>query len=98
VHNGASGPRAFFLTALVAQRDVGTGTRTLWSVASCGAPADWAAAGSAAAYPGTASSRGQARWMTLGAGAYLRTGIQIEDTGGIRIVPARGSCRSPAAS
>jgi hypothetical protein len=62
--------RALSLTSLVAQRDAGTGRRTLRAAASSGALAAWtAAADSAAAYPGMAACRGPARQMPLGAGA-----------------------------
>ena len=45
--------------------------------------------------PGMAACRVPERWMTQG-WCHLRPGIQIEDTGGIRIVLA-GSRRSPSA-
>jgi hypothetical protein len=40
------------------------------------------------AFPGMAAYRVPDRWMTQG-WCHLRPGIQIEDTGGIRIVLAR---------
>jgi hypothetical protein len=81
-----AGPRAFSPTSLVAQRDAGTGRRTLRAFASSCALTAWAgAADSAAAYPGMAACRCPSPdW------------IQIEDTGGTRIilaaVPAARHC------
>jgi hypothetical protein len=70
-----AGPRAFSPTSLVAQRDAGTGRRTLRAFASSCALTAWAgAADSAAAYPGMAACRGPTRWTPLRAGARLRTG------------------------
>jgi hypothetical protein len=71
----SAGPRAFSPTSLVAQRDAGTGRRTLRAFASSCALTAWAgAADSAAAYPGMAACRGPTRWTPLRAGARLRTG------------------------
>jgi hypothetical protein len=65
-------------------------------VFSCGL-AVWAvAAGSAAAFPGMAACRVPERWVTQG-WCHLRPGIQIEDTGGIRIVLAGFSPLAPGA-
>ena len=83
-----SAARAFSLACFVAQRDAGTGRRTLRAAASSCALAAWAAAaGSAAAYPGMAAWRGLARGMLLG-WRPSPDRVQIEDTGGIRIVLA----------
>jgi hypothetical protein len=75
------------------------GDGTLRATASSGALAAWAVAGRVRrrrtrAWP---PAGGQARWMPLRAGARLRTGIQIEDTGGTRIILAGFRC-SPSAS
>jgi len=67
-------------------------------VSSCALVVWAAAAGSAVAFPGMAACRVR----TVGrpwAGAHLRPGIQIEDTGGIRIVLVRIlAARSPGRS
>jgi hypothetical protein len=65
------------------------------AVFSRGLAAWAAAAGSAAVFPGMAACRVPERWMTQG-WCHLRSGIQIADICGIRIVLA-GSRRSPSA-